>query len=210
MLTAFTYSLFAITAAELLDKTFFISLCLAMRYPRRWVFLGSMAALALMTVLSVLLGQAVALLPKQWTQIGSVLLFFGFGIKLLWDAARMPPSQGVCSTEQEALEQVDGTFGDPQALRRRIGQILLKTFVMTFVAEWGDRTQFSTILLATQQDPVGVTLGGIAGHGVCAAIAVFSGKAIAGRLSERIITAMGGGLFLLFALITAVELVQAR
>jgi Ca2+/H+ antiporter, TMEM165/GDT1 family len=200
MLTAFTAGLLLIGISELGDKTFFISLCLAMRYPRRWVFLGAIAALAVMTVLSVMMGQAVALLPKHVTRIASIVLFLGFGLKLLYDAKRMKPQGIACDAEQEALEDVEQAAA---GLGRRPGAIVLKTFVMTFLGEWGDRTQFATITLAAAQNPWGVTAGAIVGHGICAAIAVYCGKLVAGRLSERLVTACGGLLFLVFALVTA-------
>ncbi len=204
MLTAFTAGLLLIGISELGDKTFFISLCLAMRYPRRWVFLGAISALALMTVLSVLMGRAVALLPANVTKIGSVVLFLAFGLKLLYDAKQMKAQGMACDAEQEALEDVKTAA---VSLGRRPGAIVLKTFVMTFLGEWGDRTQFATITLAAaQQNPLGawgVTAGAIVGHGICAAIAVYCGKLVAGRLSERLVTACGGLLFLVFALVTA-------
>lgn len=199
MLTAFTAGLLLIGISELGDKTFFISLCLAMRYPRRWVFLGAMAALVVMTVLSVLMGQAVALLPSHVTKIGSIVLFIAFGAKLLYDAWQMAPQGVTCEAAQEALEDVTTVA---ETLGRQPGAIVLKTFVMTFLGEWGDRTQFATITLAAAQNPLGVTLGAIVGHGICAAIAVYCGKLVAGRLSERLVTACGGLLFWVFAGVT--------
>ncbi|MBE9105818.1 TMEM165/GDT1 family protein, partial [Nostoc cf. edaphicum LEGE 07299] len=64
MLTAFTAGLLLITVSELGDKTFFIAVILAMHHPRRLVFIGVTAALAAMTILSVIFGQAVSFLPK--------------------------------------------------------------------------------------------------------------------------------------------------
>eukprot|EP00966_Prymnesium_polylepis_P240586 5563778-Prymnesium_polylepis.1 len=40
--------------------------------------------------------------------------------------------------------------------------IVLQAFTLTFVAEWGDRSQIATIAMAADQDLVGVTLGGAA------------------------------------------------
>ena len=83
MLTAFTASLLLITISELGDKTFFIAAILAMRHSRRWVFVGAASALATMTVLSVLMGQAATFLPPQVLKWAEVELFLLFGIKLL-------------------------------------------------------------------------------------------------------------------------------
>lgn len=66
MLTAFTAGLLLITISELGDKTFFIAVIMSMRHPRRLVFAGVVAALAAMTIVSVLLGQAVSFLPKAY------------------------------------------------------------------------------------------------------------------------------------------------
>ena len=63
MLTAFTAGLLLITISELGDKTFFIAVVMSMRHPRRLVLAGVVAALAAMTILSILLGKTIAFLP---------------------------------------------------------------------------------------------------------------------------------------------------
>lgn len=203
MLTAFTAGLLLITVSELGDKTFFIAAILAMRHSRRLVFAGAIAALAAMTVLSVLLGQAASLLPKQYVFYAEIILFFWFGLKLLYEASKMP-AKNECQEAQEALEVIkEAELKMPR--KQSPVTILLKTFMMTFVAEWGDRTQFATITLAASYNPFGVTIGAILGHGICAAIAVICGRLISQRISERIMTAVGGLLFLIFAVVSWVE-----
>lgn len=56
---------------------------------------------------------------------------------------------------------------------------------MTFLAEWGDRSQIATIAMAAGQDYWWVTGGAISGHAVCTFVAVMGGRAIAGRISTR-------------------------
>lgn len=73
------------------------------------------------------------------------------------------------------------------------------------MAEWRDRTQIATIALAAGNNPIGVTIGAILGHAICAAIAVIGGKMIAGRISERQLTFIGGCLFLVFGIVAAIE-----
>lgn len=61
----------------------------------------------------------------------------------------------------------------------------VQTFVMTFLGEWGDRSQIATIAMAAGQDYWWVTLGATAGHCFCTGIAVIGGRAIAGRVSMK-------------------------
>lgn len=62
----------------------------------------------------------------------------------------------------------------------------VQTFAMTFLGEWGDRSQIATIAMAAGQDYWWVTIGAITGHGICTAAAVIGGRAIAGRVSMRV------------------------
>jgi len=62
----------------------------------------------------------------------------------------------------------------------------VQTFVMTFLGEWGDRSQIATIAMAAGQDYWWVTLGAITGHACCTGIAVIGGRALAGRVSMRV------------------------
>lgn len=45
-------------------------------------------------------------------------------------------------------------------------RIFIQAFTMTFVAEWGDRSQITTIILSARENLMGVITGGIIGHAV--------------------------------------------
>eukprot|EP00730_Choanoeca_flexa_P015980 TRINITY_DN7463_c0_g1_i2.p3 TRINITY_DN7463_c0_g1~~TRINITY_DN7463_c0_g1_i2.p3 ORF type:complete len:108 (+),score=8.27 TRINITY_DN7463_c0_g1_i2:613-936(+) len=66
-----------------------------------------------------------------------------------------------------------------------ISPVLVQAFILTFLAEWGDRSQIATIILGAQEDPLGVTLGAILGHSICSFIAVMGGRLLAQRISIR-------------------------
>ncbi len=215
MFEAFTAALSLITASEIGDKTFFMAVILASRYPRKPVFMGVVTALAAMTILSVGIGQFIILLPKLVSQYlppslsflnqisierVAALLFLIFGIKLIYSATQMS-----AQTDVEVMTEAEAAIadGDRQFNQRNTTwKIFLESCVLTFVAEWGDRTQFATITLAASKDAIGVMLGGIVGHTICALIAVIGGRAIAGYISERTITLIGGILFILLAIVS--------
>lgn len=203
MLTAFTAGLLLITISELGDKTFFIAVILSMRYPRHLVLAGVIGALAAMTLLSVVIGQVIAFLPKMYTHYAAVGLFLLFGIKLLYEASRMTAS----TTDEVVGEAKDAVEVSEKNLKGRNNSwaILFESFILTFLAEWGDRTQIATVTLAAANNAVGVTLGAILGHSICALIAVLGGCLIAGRVSERAVTMIGGLLFLVFAAVSIWE-----
>merc|ERR1711865_1172520 len=50
--------------------------------------------------------------------------------------------------------------------------IFWQALTLTFLAEWGDRSQIATIALASAKDPFGVTVGGTLGHCLCTGLAV--------------------------------------
>ena len=62
----------------------------------------------------------------------------------------------------------------------------VQTFVMTFLGEWGDRSQIATIAMSAGQDYWWVTLGSLCGHSICTGVAVIGGRAIAGKVSMKV------------------------
>ncbi|EFA02700.1 putative divalent cation/proton antiporter TMEM165 [Tribolium castaneum] len=214
---AFVASFSVILVSEIGDKTFFIAAIMAMRHPRTTVFAGAISALALMTVLSALFGWLANVIPRAYTFYISTALFAIFGLKMLKEGCAMSPGEG-----QEELEEVQSDLRkkeeeyekqamlpDPESGAPRkpksdsifslISRIFLQSFTLTFLAEWGDRSQLTTIILGAREDVYGVIIGGIAGHSICTGLAVLGGRMIAQRISVRTVTIIGGVVFLLFA-----------
>ncbi|MFY8149819.1 MAG: TMEM165/GDT1 family protein [Prochlorococcaceae cyanobacterium] len=200
-LAAFGSSLTAITLAELGDKTFFMALILAARHPPRWVFLGSFAALAAVTLLSLGVGFGLReLLPTALVPWLATVLFLGFGIKLLVDA------QGLSGADAEEEREAQETIDAAERRERIVSApaVLRESFVLVFLAELGDRTQFATILLATAPAFTfgGLLLGTLLGHALVTGLAVGAGQWIGKRVSEQVLYRLSGALFLVFALVS--------
>jgi len=203
--TAFGASLAAISLAELGDKTFFMALILAARHRGRDVFIGAFGALTAVTMISLGLGYGLReLLPPSLMPWLAALLFIGFGIKLLLDAQSM--GTGEAEEEERQAEQAI-----EQAESRRSGSgsasswaVIWEAFVLVFIAELGDRTQFTTIFLATAPafTFAGLLAGTLAGHALVTWLAVGAGKWIGGRLSEKLLYRLSGGLFIAFGVVS--------
>ncbi|PAA64985.1 hypothetical protein BOX15_Mlig031712g4 [Macrostomum lignano] len=218
---AFVASLSVIIVSELGDKTFFIAAIMAMRHSRLIVFAGAILALATMTILSAVLGYATTVIPRWFTYYVSSALFAIFGLKMLREGYYMKPDEGMeeyeevqadlkkrdeeyCKSQTASVEQ-DMETGVIRSPRRSIiysfvNKVLIESFSLTFLAEWGDRSQIATIILAARDDVVGVIVGGTLGHALCTGLAVLGGRFIAQRISVRTVTLCGGVIFLLFAM----------
>ena len=70
---------------------------------------------------------------------------------------------------------------------------------MIFIAEWGDRSQIGTVILAAREDSVGVFVGSLSGHILCTALAVIGGRFVADIISIKTMTFLGAMIFLFFA-----------
>jgi len=84
--------------------------------------------------------------------------------------------------------------------------IVWEAFSLTALAEFGDKTQIATVSLAATHPGVSGWAGATLGHGLMVGLAVVGGRFLAAHISERAVHWVGGGLFLVFALLTGWEL----
>ena len=225
---AFFASISVIVVSEIGDKTFFIAAIMAMKHSRCTVYTGAMFALGLMTLLSALLGNILTkVIPKAYTYYASSFLFALFGLKMLregWhmehtdsseeyeeaNSALRESEEKNASLNGKDLETGGSSDGDSGSLartqrrfmiffRKYLSTIFLQAFILTFLAEWGDRSQISTIILGARENMVGTVLGGTMGHAICTGLAVIGGRIIAQRISVRTVTLVGAFVFLFFA-----------
>jgi putative Ca2+/H+ antiporter (TMEM165/GDT1 family) len=154
-------------------------------------------------------------ISKEITHYLAVGLFFFFGGRSLYESVVAWDGGGdeLAEVEAELADEDEkkkkkGKKGKKDASSFLLSPVLVETFVITFLAEWGDRSQIATIGLAASSDPVGVTIGGIVGHAVCTGAAVIGGRHMAEHISERAVAIAGGVLFCLFgahSLVTGLE-----
>ncbi|CAL1375197.1 unnamed protein product [Linum trigynum] len=215
--TGFASAFLLIFFSELGDKTFFIAALLAARNSAVVVFAGTFGALGIMTVISVVLGRTFhyvdEILPFSFggtdlpiDDIAAVCLLVYFGVSTLVDASSSDSLKS--EDEQKEAELAVSEFSGSGAGILSAANTIISTFALVFVAEWGDKSFFSTIALAAASSPLGVIAGALAGHGVATLIAVLGGSLLGTFLSEKVIAYTGGILFLVFAAMTLIEILS--
>ena len=209
--SAFVQASSLIFVSELGDKTFFIAALLAARASKLLTFAGCAGALALMTAISVVIGQVFHGLPESVTRglpiddYVAIASFLYFGVKSILDALAVEEDGAGIAEEREDAEKTLEESG----IAAGGWPLVVEACTLTIAAEVGDRSQLATIALSAAANPFGVFLGGTAGHCLATGMAVLGGSFISKYLSERVIGLIGGFLFLAFALSTAVPLFLA-
>ncbi|KAK1431524.1 hypothetical protein QVD17_07984 [Tagetes erecta] len=201
---AFFASLSMILVSEIGDETFIIAALMAMRHPKSIVLSGALSALFVMTILSTGLGRIVPnLISRKHTNSAATVLYAFFGLRLLYIAWRSDSKASQKKEMEEVEEKLESGQGKT-AVRRFFSRfctpIFLESFILTFLAEWGDRSQIATIALATHKNAIGVAVGASIGHTICTSVAVIGGSMLASKISQGTVATVGGLLFLGFSL----------
>ncbi|KAF3334366.1 GDT1-like protein 4 [Carex littledalei] len=197
-------SLSMILVSEIGDETFIIAALMAMRHPKSIVLSGALSALFVMTILSTELGRIVPnLISRKHTNSAATVLYCFFGLRLLYIAWKSDSKASQKKEIEEVEEKLEAGQGKTPLRRffsRFCTPIFLESFILTFLAEWGDRSQIATIALATHKNAIGVAVGAIVGHTICTSVAVVGGSMLASKISQRTVATVGGLLFLGFSL----------
>ena len=164
-MSAFWIALFFVFVAEMGDKTQFMTLSFSTRYRARTVIAGVFVATLLISLISVLLGEALgSALPLFWINLLAGLLFIGFG---LWTLRN------------------DDEDSEKSVPRYHLGPFV--TVAATFfLAELGDRTMLATVIIASRErNFIGVWVGSTMGLVLANALAIIIGKMLGQRLPKR-------------------------
>lgn len=169
-----------VALAELGDKTQLVCMSLAARHPPMPVLLGAISAFALLNLLAVLFGAAVAAWLPQWLVAAVVAVLFAiFGWRALREA-------------REAMAEIHQSNGR---------SVFLSAFALIFLAELGDKTQLAVAGLAGTAAALPVWIGGTLALAMTSALGVWAGQTVLRRLPMRLLHRLTGALFLLLAVV---------
>ncbi len=208
MIFSVVFTAFVLVApVELPDKTMFATLLLASRFRPLPVLIGVGAAFALQTVIAVAAGSLLSLLPREWVVLG-VAVLFAIGAVVLWRSAGEAGQAGEAG--EGGLAAAGGDAKRAQHKDWLAWRIVLASFGITFLAEWGDLSQLATAGLAARYDaPLSVFVGAYAALLLIASLAVFVGSKLVTRLPLRLVRRTAAVLFAAFAVLATYETVTA-
>lgn len=179
---AFLFSVAAVTLAEMGDKTQLLAMAFATKYKASKVLIGVFLATVINHALAVLVGNLITKLDSVQTIIQAVaaLSFIFFG---LWTIRG---------------DQLDGE-------ENRVSKYgaVMTVAIAFFIAEMGDKTQLTTIALATRfpMNPAWILLGTTTGMLIADGIGIIIGVVLCRRIPERTVKLVSAAAFILFGFI---------
>ena len=178
-LLAMLISFGAVTLAEMGDKTQLLAMAFATKYKASKVLIGVFIATILNHALAVALGTLVTKIQSIdiWIQCIAAISFILFG---LWT---------IRGDKLEGEEDRKSQFG-----------AIATVAIAFFIAELGDKTQLTTIALATQfpAHPVAILTGTTSGMLVADGLGIIIGIVMCKKIPERTIKIFSAVIFILF------------
>jgi Ca2+/H+ antiporter, TMEM165/GDT1 family len=185
LFTTASSSFLLIFAAEIGDKSQLVCMALAARYRASPVMLGSILAFLLLNTLAVTFGVAIAnWLPEVIISAVVAILFAAFGV--------------------HAFRVEEDTKNEAVAVRSH-SSILIGTFFLITVAEFGDKTQLAVVALSSTSIPIAVWLGSTAALITTSALGVWAGRTILQRIPVTLLHRVSGFIFVSLAIFAAYQ-----
>lgn len=175
-----------IALAEIGDKSQLVCMTLAARHRGLPVILGATAAFSILNLLAVLFGAAIAAWLPEWVVTLAVgILFASFGISALR------------YTEEDEDEQIEEKPGHG---------IFATTFLLIFLAEFGDKTQIAVAGLGSTNNTTAVWLGGTLALACTSVLGAIAGRKLLHKLPLLWIHRISGAFFLILAVLAFAQL----
>ncbi|MDQ6698429.1 MAG: TMEM165/GDT1 family protein [Actinomycetota bacterium] len=176
---------------ELPDKSMFASLVMASRGQAFAVWLGASAAFLVHVVIAVTLGVGLfQLLPHRAVEALVAVLFLVGAVLAFREAFRV----------EEAAEADVGEAA---------GKVITTSFLVIFIAEWGDLTQILTANLAAHyHSALSVGVGAVLALWAVAAVAVIGGQNLLRFLKVSTLRVFTGVILAGLALYTGVQAIR--
>jgi Ca2+/H+ antiporter, TMEM165/GDT1 family len=181
-----------VALAELPDTSALVTVVLGSRFPPRLVLIGVMAAFAVHTVLAVVAGSLVALLPQRPLEIALAVVFLVGAFLLLRE-----------DDDDDDEVELSGTPGTRW-------RVVATSFGVILLAELGDPTQIViATLTARYGDALAVGIGSVLALWGVSVLAVYGGNRLRRVMPYRWLTRIAAAVLVVLAVLTAIDAATA-
>lgn len=166
----------SVIVAEMGDKSQLMTISLSSKYEGKSVFIGTFFGVGTITLLAVALGSLIfRFIPLTYVKLTASTIFIFFGIHIFFFQKEKKPDIGEKNRSP-----------------------IITSFLLSFLAEFGDKTQLVVIALAGRYgSPILVLTGALAAMGTITGIGVLLGKKIDEIFDSEKVDLITSGLFLL-------------
>jgi len=208
-----TQSFLLVFLAEIGDKTFIMVMLLANKMNKLLLWFFATVAMNIMNAISVTIGTIFPLfMPKVVISIVVIVLFFTFGLKMLYNGICHKEAEGGDDEIEEAKEAIekieavneirDPLLGEDQRQNPKKSswkfwersQYTLFMFLL-MCSEWGDVSQVVAIGLAAKYGMLSIIIGGGLAFAACITFAILLGSFVSKFCTERLMSLVSGCLF---------------
>jgi putative Ca2+/H+ antiporter (TMEM165/GDT1 family) len=157
--------------------------------------IGAAAGFIVQAGIAVAAGSLLTLLPETPVHAVSAAIFAVGAVLML------RPLESTAEEEREIESEIADVPREPSGLR-----IVLTSFLVLFLAEWGDLTQLLTASLSAKyDDPLSVFIGSSLGLIAVAALGVSGGKALLRVVPMLWVRRIAAAAFAVVAVVTALQ-----
>jgi putative Ca2+/H+ antiporter (TMEM165/GDT1 family) len=208
-----------IFVSEVGDKTFFLTILYAMEHNLLETILVTSAAMCSLNLVSISIGFLLPIfLYRNIIDWIGIVIFTIFGFMMLYEAFTQEKDESLVhdledlqkelehEKEKDDFENVQNQLKEP--LNPKKAKIFTSRWAYVsglIIAEMGDKSQISAIVLGAINNFYGVLLGTTLAFILCIVLSSITGKELSAKLTHKQLTLLGGCMFLLFALIYFIE-----
>jgi putative Ca2+/H+ antiporter (TMEM165/GDT1 family) len=205
-------SFLVIFLSEIADRTFILVLIYSLKMHWIPLLVTSLLAMYFMNILAIVAGYTVILLiPRSVLDWIGFFCFLLFGVYSVYEGMQMESKSVKEEYEEEMSRGKNENTGDDYALindegrhedtnKQSLWLLCLELFGFLCLSEFGDKSEISTVTITAIYNVYGVLIGTMLAYLAAISIAAFLGISVGKFLTEKMMTIIGGFLFIGFAI----------
>ena len=196
-------SFLVIFLSEIADRTFILVLIYSLKMHWLPLVLTSLFAMYFMNLIAIVAGYTVILLvPRNLLDWIGFACFLVFGLFWVYEGMKME-SKSVKEEYDEEMQETENNYSlvneEGNRNQKSVWWLCAELFGFLCVSEFGDKSEISTVTIAAVYNFYAVLVGTMIAYFFAIVIAAFLGHYIGQYLTEKMMSIIGGLLFVGFA-----------